>query len=419
MFKLFFFIFLSLNCKKEKSEYLEKNYSEKNYFNILKEHPFKTDKEKYFANLSILNLNLELEKASPEEKKIKLKELSKLNFLKWEMERLNTYAILENSEIYEKYILESFLIELDLIDDDQIAFKLKQILELDPNKEKDLISKVLLSFVKKKSIENSNIKEKFWNRMYYFFSNSEKSRFYFAKGKNINLRFGPGVENPATGKITDEDVFVIEEDFKEIEIGKKKGKWFYIYSFETYKKGWVFSGFLEEKKIDNSKLEKIKNEISKEFSFQKIDFEDWDEKNIPKNFYGSYFSKEKFLDLGKTYFPIDESDFKTEICFKPKPDIKKINLIFQNKLEKKIKFIKLKFPNQEFEFDLDEKKIYLQEFEFLSKNKIEFVFQKNQIFLNKKSFFESDIEIEKLEICFPTSKTKTESRILLESIELY
>lgn len=421
MFKLIFFIFLSLYCKKEKLEFLEKNYSEKNYIKVLKEYPFKTENEKYFANLAILNLNLELENSDDEEKKKKLKEISKLNFLKLEKEKLKTFEISESSEIYEKYILESFIIELEFQDEDKIFNKLKQILELNPNKEKDLISKALIQFLKKKSLTkqlDENTNKKFWDRI-CFFSDVEKPKFFLAKGKNINLRLGPGVENPAISKISDEEVFLIEEDFKEVEISKKKGKWFYIYSLESFKKGWIFSGFLEEKKMDISKFEKIKKEITEEFNFQKLDFEDWDEKNIPKNFYGSYFPKEKMIESGKTYFPIDESDFKTEICFKPKANIKKLSLSFKKNLEKKINFLKLKFPSHEFIFELDDKNLFLQDFSFPIKSKIEFIFQKNQILLNKKSFYESEIELEKLEICFPSSKNFSESRILLESIVLY
>ncbi|TGM35526.1 hypothetical protein EHQ75_16465 [Leptospira levettii] len=131
------------------------------------------------------------------------------------------------------------------------------------------------------------------------------------RGKNVNLRSGPGRENSEVGKVSEpEPTICLEEDGAEETIGGNEGHWKRCYFPNTQKTAWVFSGFLKETLADETLTREFEKRFKAVDNEIRIDFEGWDGKKIPQTFFGNYIPRESIRVYGETGFPIYGSDTK-------------------------------------------------------------------------------------------------------------
>lgn len=125
------------------------------------------------------------------------------------------------------------------------------------------------------------------------------------RGKNVNLRSGPGRENQEVGKVSEpEPTICLEEDSAEETIAGNEGNWKRCYFPNAQKTAWIFSGFLKETLADQTFIQEFEKRFKAVDNEIRIDFEGWDGKKIPQTFFGNYIPRESIRVYGETGFPI-------------------------------------------------------------------------------------------------------------------
>jgi hypothetical protein len=159
------------------------------------------------------------------------------------------------------------------------------------------------------------IEKDFLSQTLHFLSESSSSKFYHqifkVKGSNVNLRSGPGVENPELGKVSEPEIgFCFEEDSNRETIANMTGVWKKCYYPNLQKSAWIFSGFLAPEKVDETRIQTFQKRFKAIENEVRIDFEGWDGTKIPQTFFGTYIPREPEVEAGETGFPLFASDPK-------------------------------------------------------------------------------------------------------------
>ncbi|MBW0433884.1 SH3 domain-containing protein [Leptospira yasudae] len=157
-------------------------------------------------------------------------------------------------------------------------------------------------------------------RLLEYFSGREDSPFSGGKaeieGKNLNVRTGPGTENPIAFQFKGgETVFILDRDSRTETIAGKRGSWNQVLDLRNGSVGWIFSGFLKNVASD------LTISQSMEESFRALDrapvwdFEAWKETAAPIGFQGEYHPTEKIALDGDTGIVLHSSQNKYDsIC---------------------------------------------------------------------------------------------------------
>lgn len=143
----------------------------------------------------------------------------------------------------------------------------------------------------------------------HFLSQTSGTNLYhqtaIIRGKNVNLRSGPGRENQEVGKVSEpEPTICLEEDSAEESIAGNEGNWKRCYFPNNQKTAWIFSGFLKETLADESLIREFEKRFKAVDNEIRIDFEGWDGKKIPQTFFGNYIPRDSIRISGETGFPI-------------------------------------------------------------------------------------------------------------------
>ncbi|TGK31670.1 hypothetical protein EHQ12_03600 [Leptospira gomenensis] len=135
-------------------------------------------------------------------------------------------------------------------------------------------------------------------RLLEYFSGREDSPFNASKaiveGKNLNVRTGPGTENPIAFQFKGgETVFVLDRDSRTETIAGKRGNWNQVFDLKNGAVGWIFSGFLKNAAPDVSIAETMEESFRALDRAPVWDFETWNENEVPSGFQGEYHRTEK------------------------------------------------------------------------------------------------------------------------------
>ncbi|TGL90200.1 hypothetical protein EHQ68_01845 [Leptospira congkakensis] len=153
------------------------------------------------------------------------------------------------------------------------------------------------------------IESEFLLQSLHFLANTQNTVLFHqtavVRGKNVNLRSGPGRENAEVGKISEPELtFCLEEDSGSETIAGKVGHWKRCYFPNLQKSTWIFSGFLTAVSPNTSYIGDFEKRFKSVDNEIRIDFEGWNGNQIPATFFGEYISRESVRVSGETGFPI-------------------------------------------------------------------------------------------------------------------
>ncbi|EMY77194.1 SH3 domain protein [Leptospira weilii serovar Ranarum str. ICFT] len=158
------------------------------------------------------------------------------------------------------------------------------------------------------------------SKLLEYFSGREDSPFNGGKaeieGKNLNVRTGPGTENPIAFQFTGgETVFILDRDLRTETIAGKKGNWNQVLDLKNGNVGWIFSGFLKNVSSDLS-ISQTMEEYFRALDRSPVwDFESWKEISAPNGFQGEYHPTEKIALDGDTGIVLHSSKNKYDsVC---------------------------------------------------------------------------------------------------------
>ncbi|MBE7412317.1 MAG: SH3 domain-containing protein [Leptospiraceae bacterium] len=318
--------------QKEKYEKILKiAYKEKNL----------SDEELSFASMSISRLEKKINNIGNKNKK----EIQKMCFCSvaetsegsqkyWSLEDPYFSEMKKNEYFYNRSLIEKVISRSKMKGTERIF---QELLYMDPRPfTKEFVS-AIFDYLKYNSISVFSIekKEKLINLLHYFASMEEtdfKNRILVSKGENINLRSGPGTENPNIGKLkSNEFLFVIDSDLRSSVILGKTGVWLEVIDFSSDLKGWVFSAFTEKLSVDNLRKEKVVSHFPKILEGSIWDFNEWKEDSIPENFTGNYIKTKSINIDGNVGFVVWEGAdiFKRKICKKTNLSANSIDFRFK------------------------------------------------------------------------------------------
>ncbi|MDF3820203.1 hypothetical protein P3G55_09845 [Leptospira sp. 96542] len=187
----------------------------------------------------------------------------------------------------------------------------------DPRGMEESYSKALINILNFPFEPIGEIESEFLLETLHFLTSSANSDLYkqnyTIRGQNVNLRSGPGRENPEIGKGNDSDSAIcLEEDQGKETIAGMDGQWMRCYFPKLAKSAWIFSGFLKQVPHDNSYVDNFQKRFKAIENEVRIDFEGWSGSKIPSNFFGTYIPREPEQELGETGFPIYGTSPKNE-----------------------------------------------------------------------------------------------------------
>lgn len=270
---------------------------------------------------------LERKLNNPKEHKSTAKFLTskKIKWIEWETGR-GIYYHLEDpyfhmlkrhGETYKKALITKIIAISKPIPKKEVTNYLLLLTLEDPRGMEEGFSNALANLLGFSFEPIGEIEKEFLFQTLHFLSEQPLSKFYQqihkVKGSNVNLRSGPGKENPELGKVSEPEMnFCFEEDSNEEEIAGNKGVWMRCYYPDQQKSAWIFSGFLTREtsstyqiQLFQKRFKAIENEI-------RIDFEGWDGTRIPSTFFGTYIPREPEVEVGETGFPLFGSDPKNK-----------------------------------------------------------------------------------------------------------
>ncbi|EMN90951.1 SH3 domain-containing protein [Leptospira weilii] len=151
-----------------------------------------------------------------------------------------------------------------------------------------------------------------------YFSGREDSPFYGSKaiteGKNLNVRTGPGTENPIAFQFKGgEIVFILDRDTRSETIAGKRGHWSQVVDLRNGNAGWIFSGFLKNVPSDLSVSQTMEESFRALDRSPVWDFESWKESSPPNGFQGEYHTAEKIALDGDTGIVLHSSKSKYDL----------------------------------------------------------------------------------------------------------
>ncbi|MGJ4751573.1 SH3 domain-containing protein [Leptospira kmetyi] len=155
-------------------------------------------------------------------------------------------------------------------------------------------------------------------RLLEYFSGREDSPFSGGKaeieGKNLNVRTGPGTENPIAFQFKGgETVFILDRDSRTETIAGKRGNWNQVFDLRNGSVGWIFSGFLKNVSSDLSISQSMEESFRALDRSPVWDFESWKESSPPNGFQGEYHPTEKIALDGDTGIVLHSSKNKYDL----------------------------------------------------------------------------------------------------------
>ncbi|XDD49255.1 SH3 domain-containing protein [Leptospira sp. WS92.C1] len=156
------------------------------------------------------------------------------------------------------------------------------------------------------------------SRLLEYFSGREDSPFSSSKaeieGKNLNVRTGPGTENPIAFQFKGgEIVFILDRDSRTETISGKRGNWNQVLDLRKGSVGWIFSGFLKNKTSDTTLAREMEESFRALDRSPVWDFETWKETSAPFGFQGEYHPTEKIALDGDTGIVLHSSKNKYDL----------------------------------------------------------------------------------------------------------
>ncbi len=239
----------------------------------------------------------------------------------WQLDDRFFSEIKKKSYFHTKALIEKILSRIKLHDSEALF---QSLLAQDPRLLPKEFSAVISEYLKYNSISLTSrySKEKTYDFIHYFAGIEEtdfKNKILFSKGENINLRSGPGIENPNVAKLkSGEFLFIIDKDLKNSTIAGKSGVWIEVVVFSSGAKGWIFSAFTEKAEIDFSRRENLISQFPKVIEGSIWDFNEWNTDKYPENFTGNYIKTKSVNVSGNTGFIVWEGSdyFGKKICRK-------------------------------------------------------------------------------------------------------
>ncbi|EMN82435.1 SH3 domain-containing protein [Leptospira interrogans] len=156
------------------------------------------------------------------------------------------------------------------------------------------------------------------SKLLEYFSGKEDSPFNGSKavieGKNLNVRTGPGTENPISFQFKGgEIIFILDRDSRTETIAGKRGSWNQIVDLRNGNVGWIFSGFLKNVPSDLS-ISQTMEEYFRALDRSPVwDFESWKEASPPNGFQGEYHPTEKIALDGDSGMVLHSSKSKYDL----------------------------------------------------------------------------------------------------------
>lgn len=155
-------------------------------------------------------------------------------------------------------------------------------------------------------------------RLLEYFSGREDSPFNASKavieGKNLNVRTGPGTENPIAFQFKGgETVFILDRDSRTETIAGKRGNWNQVLDLRNGAVGWIFSGFLKNVTPDVSIAQSMEESFRALDRAPVWDFESWNENAAPLGFQGEYHRTEKIALDGDTGIVLHSAQNKYDL----------------------------------------------------------------------------------------------------------
>ncbi|MCW7490429.1 hypothetical protein [Leptospira meyeri] len=237
--------------------------------------------------------------------------------VEWETTR-GTYYHLEDPYIshlkkhgdgYKRALLTKIGAISKPIPKQEVSQLLLQLILEDPRGMEESYSRSLSNLLSFPFESIGEIESGFLLQTLHFLANTSNTNLFHQtatiRGKNVNLRSGPGRENSELGKVSEPELtFCLEEDPATESIAGTTGHWKRCYFPVLQKSAWIFSGFLTEV-VPNPELvaefekrfKSVENEI-------RIDFEGWNGNQIPATFFGNYIPRDSVRISGETGFPI-------------------------------------------------------------------------------------------------------------------
>ncbi|MBM9576993.1 SH3 domain-containing protein [Leptospira sp. 201903070] len=321
VFVTILFGFLTWKFLTRKTDSVYKNFSKGNWedviFEVLKKKD--PDLEDYsFASMALAEFNSSL-LILPAEKKEKLtqkfSEKSGLKFSKREVSGRTIYTfedrffsfLPDGSFLKTRALCKKLTLGAEYETSDILSRHLTKLISSNPlplyNEYNQALLKSLASGSAKELDENGRAK---LSKLLEYFSGREDSPFSASKaeieGKNLNVRTGPGTENPIAFQFKGgETVFILDRDSRTETIAGKRGNWNQVLDPRNGAVGWIFSGFLKTVSPDLTISQTMEESFRALDRAPVWDFETWKESSPPFGFQGEYHTTEKIAldgDIG-------------------------------------------------------------------------------------------------------------------------
>ncbi|RHX87344.1 SH3 domain-containing protein [Leptospira stimsonii] len=328
-------VFLTWKFLTRKTDSVYKNFSKGNWEDVVLEVLKKKDPdlEDYsFASMALAEFNSSL-LILPAEKKEKLvqkfSEKSGLKFTKRDVsgrtiftfeDRFFSY-LPDGSFLKTRALCKKLTLGAEYETSDILSRHLTKLISSNPlplyNEYNQALLKSLASGSARELDETGRTK---LSKLLEYFSGREDSPFSASKaeieGKNLNVRTGPGTENPIAFQFKGgETVFILDRDSRTETIAGKRGNWNQVLDLRNGAVGWIFSGFLKTISPDLTIAQTMEESFRAMDRAPVWDFETWKESSPPFGFQGEYHTTEKIALDGDIGIVIHSSKNKYDfIC---------------------------------------------------------------------------------------------------------
>jgi len=220
------------------------------------------------------------------------------------------FPLLKKHGNYYKKSLVTKITEIQKpIPKDKVSYYILLLILEDPRGLEESYSLALANLLRFPMEGIGEIESSFLLETLSFLSSSNLSLFYENQmeinGNNVNLRNGPGKEYKEVGKVSSPDIaFCFEKDIHEETVSGKQGVFTQCFFPHLTKSAWVFSGFLEKTKSNETLISNFERRFKAIENEIKIDFVGWLGDKIPPTFYGTYIPRERMIISGEVGFPM-------------------------------------------------------------------------------------------------------------------
>ncbi|MDI7215357.1 SH3 domain-containing protein [Leptospira santarosai] len=316
-----------------KTDSVYKNFSKGNWEDVVLEVLEKKDPdlEDYsYASMSLAEYNFELLTVTSEKKEKVVSKFAKKSGLKFFKREVGGRTIFtfedkffsflpDGSFLKTRALCKKLILGSEYEAPDVLSRYLSKLISSNPLPLPNEYNQALLKSLSAGSARelDENGKNKLLKLLEYF-SGKEDSPFSGGKaeieGKNLNVRTGPGTENPIAFQFKGgETVFVLDRDSRIETIAGKRGNWNQVVDLRNGNVGWIFSGFLKNVPSDLSISQTMEESFRALDRSPVWDFESWKETSPPNGFQGEYHPTEKIALDGDTGIVLHSSKNKYDL----------------------------------------------------------------------------------------------------------